>query len=279
MHRKNLIFFVEQDRGSGDITTEAILGKEGERRQAEARIVFKERGVLAGCEEAEFLFKHYGVSYRLLKQDGDPVRAGETVITLSGPAAQILLVERTVLNLMSRMSGIATFTSRVVAKARAENPDIIIAATRKTAPGLARFDKKAVKLGGGDPHRFGLFDAVLVKENHIALAGGVVQALELVKQRTSFSRKIEIEVESEESAFLALEHGADIIMLDNMEPKRAKRLYRKLRKRRPTVLVELSGGINETNVQDYADCGDIISMGCLTHSVREVDISLYLKAR
>jgi len=279
MLKKKLISFIEEDRGFGDITTEAVLKGGKEERQAEAAIIFREEGVLAGVEEAEVIFEHYKISFNILKHDGDLVRPGEVVISLRGPAANILLVERTVLNFLSRMSGIATATSRIVKKAQAKSPDIIIAATRKTAPGLACFDKKAVQLGGGDPHRFGLYDAILIKDNHITLAGGVKNALELAREHGSFAKKIEIEVENEEDALAALEHDADIIMLDNMEPTRAKRLYKKLKKRKPSVLVEVSGGIDGRNVLDYVDAADIISMGCLTHSVKEIDISLYVKVK
>ena len=277
MLKKKLISFIEEDRGFGDITTEAVLKGGKEERQAEAVIVFKEEGVLAGVAEAKLIFEHYKISFKTLKRDGDLVRAGEEVIELRGLAGNILLVERTVLNLLSRMSGIATATSRIVTKAQAKNPRIIIAATRKTAPGLAYFDKKAVQMGGGDPHRFGLYDAMLIKDNHITLAGGVKSALELAREHISFAKKIEIEVESEEGALVALENDADIIMLDNMDPKRARKLYKKLKKQRPEVLVEVSGGIDERNVLDYVDAADIISMGCLTHSVKETDISLYVK--
>ena len=279
MLKEKLISFIEEDRGFGDITTEAVLKDGKEERQAEAVIIFREKGVLAGVEEAIIIFEHYRISFDILKHDGDLVRAGEEVIRLSGLAANILLVERTVLNLLSRMSGIATATSRIVKKAQAKSPNIIIAATRKTAPGLAYFDKKAVQLGGGDPHRFGLYDAILIKDNHITLAGGVKKALELAREHGSFAKKIEIEVENEEDALAALENGADIIMLDNMDPKRARNLYKKLKKRKPEILVEVSGGIDERNVLDYVDAADVISMGCLTHSVREIDISLDVKVK
>ena len=279
MLKKKLISFIEEDCGFGDITTGAVLKDGKEERQAEAVIVFKEEGVLAGVEEAIIIFEHYKISFDTLKHDGDLVRAGEEVIRLSGLAGNILLVERTVLNLLSRMSGIATATSRIVKKAQAKSPNIIIAATRKTAPGLAYFDKKAVQLGGGDPHRFGLYDAILIKDNHITLAGGVKNALELAREHGSFAKKIEIEVENEEDALAALENGADIIMLDNMDPKRARNLYKKLEKRKPEILVEVSGGIDERNVLDYVDAADVISMGCLTHSVREIDISLDVKVK
>lgn len=279
MHKDKLISFVEEDRGPGDVTTEAMLAGQSQVKLGEATVIFKENGVLAGSGEARTIYQHYGLSMTLLKEEGEQVRAGETVMKLSGEAAQILLVERSILNLMSRMSGIATATRQAVVRARAKNPKLRVAATRKTAPGLSYFDKKAVVIGGGDPHRSGLYDAVLIKENHIELAGGVREALKRARDHVSFSKKVEIEVESEEDAFTALEGGADIIMLDNMAPKQAKKLYRKLKKKRPGVLIELSGGITPDNITDYADCGDIISMGWLTHSVKEIDISLYLKLK
>ena len=252
MLKKKLISFIEEDRGFSDITTEAILRGKEAKKKAGASIIFKEAGVLAGVEEAAMIFEHYGISFEILKHDGERIRAGEVVIKLMGVAKSILLVERTVLNLVSRMSGIATASSKVVEQARTKNPSVIIAATRKTAPGLAYFDKKAVQLGGGDPHRFGLYDAILIKDNHITLAGGVKNALELAREHGSFAKKIEIEVENEEDALAALENGADIIMLDNMDPKRARNLYKKLEKRKPEILVEVSGGIDERNVLDYS---------------------------
>ncbi|HID71764.1 MAG TPA: carboxylating nicotinate-nucleotide diphosphorylase [Thermoplasmata archaeon] len=276
MLKEKLISFVEEDSGFGDITTQALLAEIGKDKKAKAEIVFKESGVVAGVEEACMIFKYYGINWKSLKKDGERVQKGEVVLELEGKAESILLVERTVLNLLGRMSGIATATARVVEKVRKKGSNVLIAATRKTAPGLGYLDKKAVVLGGGDSHRFGLFDAVLLKENHLELSGGVERALKIAKKRTSFTKKIEIEVENEEDALSAAKNGADIIMLDNFEPKKAKKLYKKLKKMRADVVVEISGGINEDNIEKYVECGDVISMGCLTHSVKSLDVSLYL---
>ncbi len=277
MIREKLISFVEEDRGQGDITTQAVLGEDKSMRLAEGALIFREDGVLAGLREAAVICEAYSMEFQASFREGETLTAGSVAAVVRGAAAKILLVERTLLNLMSRMSGIATATREVVERVKAQNPDIRIAATRKTAPGLGVFDKRAVVVGGGDSHRFGLHDALLIKDNHIEMVGGVREALLRAKNAASFSKKIEIEVETTEQAFEALAGGADIIMLDNMGPEKTGRLYRELKGKRPDVMVELSGGITPENVANYAHAADVISMGWLTHSVQEIDISLELK--
>ena len=192
---------------------------------------------------------------------------------MSGSARAILAGERLALNIVMRMSGIATLTRSLVDKCRKVNPKVRVAATRKTTPGFRYFEKKAVLIGGGDPHRMGLYDAVLIKNNHIRLAGGVKEALKRAA-KGSYMMKVEIEVETPEQAFVALENGADIIMLDNFGPEEAKKLSHRLKKARPEVLIEISGGIRPDNIEKYAAAADIVSLGWLTHSVRSVDFSM-----
>jgi nicotinate-nucleotide pyrophosphorylase (carboxylating) len=175
-----------------------------------------------------------------------------------------------------RMSGIATLTNDLLMRCRAVNPEIRIAATRKTTPGFREFEKRAVSIGGGDPHRFGLDDAILIKDNHIRLAGSVKEALRRARA-SSFTKKIEIEVESEDDALAAVEGGADIIMLDNLAPEEAQALYARIKSQRPNVMIETSGGIRPDNVEKYARGADIISLGWITHSVKSVDFSMSIE--
>ena len=181
------------------------------------------------------------------------------------------------LNLLSRMSGIATTTRRLTEKLRKANLTAKIAATRKTAPGLGYFDKKAVIIGGGDPHRLRLDDMILVKDNHIAIAGSVENAVKKARQNASFSKKVEAEVTRVADALKAAESGADIIMLDNFSPKQIREAVKALKKAGffGKILLEVSGGITEQNLLEYASTQvNIISLGALTHSVKALDISL-----
>jgi nicotinate-nucleotide pyrophosphorylase (carboxylating) len=181
------------------------------------------------------------------------------------------------LNLLSRMSGIATATKRLVEKLRKAGLATRVAATRKSAPGLSYFDKKAVLLGDGDQHRLHLDDMILIKDNHIAIVGSVEAAVEKAKLKSSFSKKIEVEVTKASDALLAAKAGADIVMLDNFSPKQVKQAVESFKKAGffGKVLLEASGGITEVNLLEYASTGvDVLSLGALTHSVRALDISL-----
>lgn len=265
--------FLREDIGSGDITSELVVPANV---KAKGRILCKEQCVLAGVAEAKAVFEELGAKVSRIKEDGSEVRKGDVVLQVEGPARSILAGERLALNLVMRMSGIATLTHNLVAKCRRINPKIRVAATRKTTPGFREFEKKAVLLGGGDPHRAGLYDAVLIKDNHIRIAGGVEEALKRAKGR-SFAKKIEIEVENEKDARTAVENGADIIMLDNFKPDAAKKLSAELKRLNPDVLIEASGGIRPENVDQYAAAADIISLGWLTHSVKSVDFSMEIE--
>jgi nicotinate-nucleotide pyrophosphorylase (carboxylating) len=262
-----------EDVGKGDVTTAAVVPAG---LTVEAAVVAKEAGIAAGIEETAILAESLGLSVKTEVVDGDEIKNGKVILRISGDAQAILSAERTMLNLLSRMSGIATTTRRLTEKLRKVNATAKIAATRKTAPGLLYFDKKAVLIGGGDPHRLRLDDMILVKDNHIAIAGNVETAVKKAKA-ASFSKKIEVEVTSVTDALKAAEAGADIIMLDNFAPKQIREAIKALKKAGffGKILLEISGGITEQNLLEYASTQvNIISMGELTHSVKALDISL-----
>lgn len=265
--------FMEEDIGPGDITSELVIPS---RARAKGRIISKEACVLAGAKEASEVFRELGAKTVMKKKDGSRIKRGDVVIEVRGTARALLAGERLALNIIMRMSGIATLTDSLVRMTRKVNPKVRVAATRKTTPGFREFEKRAVVLGGGLPHRMGLYDAVLIKNNHIRIAGGVREALKRAKKR-SRGRRVEIEVETPEQARTALENGADIIMLDNFPPEEAARLSKELKRRRPSVLIELSGGIRPENIARYAPAADIISLGWLTHSVRSIDFSMKIE--
>ncbi len=270
-----LLAFIEEDAPFGDVTTAAVLGNEA----CEARLRFREAGVAAGLAEAAALFSHYGVAVTPLAVDGEQVGAGAVVLRLEGPIRAVLLVERTALNLVGRMSGIATMTARYVALARKADPGVRVAATRKTAPGLRLLDKRAVALGGGDPHRFTLSDAVLFKDNHLALVD-IEEAVRRARAASAY-RIVEVEAETAEEAVRAARAGAEIVMLDNMTPERVREALAALDDAglRDRVKVEVSGGITEATIGTYAVLGvDLVSVGALTHSVRSLDLTLEVSA-
>ncbi len=268
-YRELLLGYLREDIGDGDITSEALLDGE----VAVAQIVCKEDCVLAGIREAEFLFTHQGLNVDVHSRDGARISDGTVVLTIRGDAGDIFKVERLALNILMRMSGIATLVSKLTAICREVNPNVRIAATRKTTPGFRVFEKRAVILGGGDPHRMALDDAVIIKDNHIRTVASVTEALRRAK-RVSFSKKIEIEAQSAEEAEEAARGGADIIMLDNMSPEEARNVVEAVRAINPKVTIEVSGGITPENAADYAAFADVISLGWITHSVKSVDFSL-----
>jgi nicotinate-nucleotide pyrophosphorylase (carboxylating) len=263
-----------EDIGQGDITSAAIVPLEC---TAEAEVVAKGDGVAAGIEEATVLAEALGLEVEAKVADGEQVKQGQVILNLCGDAATILTAERTMLNMLSRMSGIATATRNLTEKIRKAHLKTRIAATRKSAPGLLYFDKKAVVVGGGDAHRLHLDDLILIKDNHIVVAGSLENALKLAKANSSFSKKIEVEVTVPADALKAAELGADIVMLDNFSPEQIKVALALLRKAgfAEKVLLEASGGITSENLIDFASAGvDLISLGELTHSVKALDVSL-----
>ncbi|MDD1695023.1 MAG: carboxylating nicotinate-nucleotide diphosphorylase [Methanoregula sp.] len=266
-----LLQFLKEDIPTGDVTSDTVIPD----ILCTAVIRAEQDGVLAGLEEASALFSHFSVAITSRKNDGDNAKNGDVVLSLSGRAKKILLVERTALNIMGRMSGIATRTAKMVAIVRADNPSCRVAGTRKTSPGFRRLDKKAVQIGGGDPHRMNLSDGILIKDNHLALVP-LEEALRAARNHSAY-KKIEIEVESAKDAVKAAIAGADIIMLDNMTPARVRETLSVLNEKglRDRVTIEISGGIDEDSLRGYAACGvDVISMGALTHTVKNFSFSL-----
>jgi len=271
---RKLRSFLEEDIGEGDITT-ALTVPQG--TVIEAVIHTKETGIVAGIEEALVLLRSLGLQAEPKVADGAEVKPKTTVMKIVGDARTILTAERTILNLLSRMSGIATITNRIVDNVRKAGYKTRVACTRKVAPGLLYFDKKAVMVGGGDVHRMRLDDMVLIKDNHLAIVGDVVRAVGRARSKGSFSKKVEIEVSSPEDAAKAAKANADIIMLDNFSSLQIKKTMDLLKKNklRSKVLVEASGGINEANIFEFAATGvDILSLGMITQSAKALDMSL-----
>jgi nicotinate-nucleotide pyrophosphorylase (carboxylating) len=263
-----------EDIGQGDVTTAAVVPSGV---TAEADVIAKEAGVAAGIEETVILAESLGLKVKTEVEDGEEIRNKQVIMKISGDARTILSAERTILNFLARMSGIATTTRKLTEKLKRAKAKAKIAATRKTAPGLLYFDKKAVLIGGGDPHRLHLDDMILVKDNHIAVAGSVENALKMARHGASFSKKVEVEVSRATDALKAAEAGADIIMLDNFSPQQVKETIELLKKAGffGKILLEASGGITEKNLLEYAATQvDVISLGELTHSVKALDISL-----
>ncbi|HOF95976.1 MAG: nicotinate-nucleotide pyrophosphorylase [Euryarchaeota archaeon ADurb.Bin009] len=268
---EDLLRFIREDAPWGDVTSETVVPDVTCRAVVRA----KSQGIVAGLSEARRLFEHFGVTVRERSADGRAVAPGTVLLDLDGPARAILLVERTALNIIGRMSGIATRTREAVEAVRAVSPDVRVAATRKTAPGLRVLDKKAVILGGGDPHRYTLSDMVLIKDNHLALTP-LAEAIRRAKKESLY-RVVEVEVETVEDAVTAAGAGADIVLLDNMTPDTVREAVRALAGRglRDRLTLEVSGGVGEDTLAGYAATGvDIISMGALTHTVRNFDVSL-----
>jgi len=272
--REKIRNFLEEDVGLGDITTELIVPMEVKVR---AKIVAKEHIVIAGLYELKIIFDMIGAKITYFVNEGDEVPSNTVIAEVEGDGRAILAVERTALNIFSRMCGVATATRRLVKKLKDAGLNVRVAATRKTAPGLRYFDKRAVIVGGGDPHRLGLDDQILIKDNHIVIAGSIEEALKRARASASFSKKIEVEVRNAEEAIEAAKLGAEIIMLDNMTVEEVSKVIEALEKMgfRNKILIEISGGINEENIVRYGELKpDIISVGELTHSVKSADISL-----
>ncbi|MFA4878200.1 MAG: carboxylating nicotinate-nucleotide diphosphorylase [Methanoregula sp.] len=269
-----LLQYIEEDAPSGDVTSEAVVPEVN----CSAVIRAEQPGVIAGLEEAAALFEYFHVVAEQRVRDGDGVNAGDEVLVLSGSAKMILLVERTALNIIGRMSGIATQTRKMADSIASVNPACRVAGTRKTAPGSRALDKKAVLLGGGDPHRTSLSDGILIKDNHLALVP-LETAIRKARAVSAY-RIIEVEVETPEDAKKAAEAGSDIILLDNMSPEKIRAAVSLLRNHglRDRVLLEVSGGVDENSLPAYASCGvDTISMGALTHTVKNFSVTLEIQ--
>ncbi|MDR0778817.1 MAG: carboxylating nicotinate-nucleotide diphosphorylase [Methanomassiliicoccaceae archaeon] len=262
--------FLEEDIGYGDITTDILVPDV----DGNADIVCENDAVVAGLEEAMTIFEDHGIECGPCVNDGERVKKGAVVMNMSGPLRNMITLERTALNIMMRMSGIATATNDVLTACRKVNKNIRIAGTRKTTPGFRAFEKKAIILGGGDPHRYRLDDMILVKDNHVEAAGGMKNVVELLNA-ASFTKKVEIEVENIDDALVAAKR-ADIIMIDNSSPAKAGEIADAVRKVKE-ITIEVSGNITFENAPEYAKFADVISMGSLTHSVRSVHYSLNVR--
>jgi nicotinate-nucleotide pyrophosphorylase (carboxylating) len=262
----------EEDLGlAGDLTTEAVVPPDA---TAEGAIAARQPGVAAGVEVAARAFTLYdpAVVGAIETRDGTTVRAGEVLARVSGPARSLLTAERTALNLVGRLSGIATLTAEVVHAVAGTGAAVVC--TRKTTPGLRALEKYAVRAGGGANHRFGLDDAVLVKDNHIAIAGGVTEAVARVRGRIGHLVKVEVEVDDLDQLDELLAIGADAVLLDNLGPERLAEAVRRVDGR---MLTEASGGITPERAYDVAASGvDLLSIGWLTHSPRSLDVGLDL---
>jgi len=268
--------FLAEDIGRGDITTQATVGREV---RAQGRFLAKENLVICGLEIAEGVFVSLDPDIPELEtnyRDGDEVEEGTIFGTLKGYADVLLTGERVALNLIQRMSGIATLTRQYVKAV--EGTNAVIVDTRKTTPGLRLLEKYAVTMGGGRNHRMGLDDGVLIKDNHIALAGGVAEAVSAAKNSVGHLHKIEVEVTNWAQLREAIGAGADIILLDNQSPEETAKLVQMSRDMNPNVLIEASGGMDRDSVRAYAEAAvDLISVGRLTHSARAVDISFKIQ--
>ena len=274
--RKSLIYFLQEDIGTGDITSENL---ENSGKSVTATIIFKSDfiGIICGIEEVQELFDICNCNSTPYMLDGTKIRPKANIMEINGAAKDVLKAERIALNLLMRMSGIATATRKFVDIVHQIDPQISIASTRKTAPGLRLFDKKAVVIGGGISHRIRLDDMVLIKDNHIAVDKSIRKLIPLIREKVGSSIKIECEVKNEQEAIEAIEAGANIIMLDNFSILEAKNTLVKLIDEglRNLVKIEVSGGVTLDNIVNYAQLKpDIISIGYLTHSAPSLDFSL-----
>ena len=264
---------LQEDIGSGDFSTLSCVPKEA---KGSAQLIVKEIGVLAGIEVAKRIYEIYdpSLSFEVLKFDGDSVKKGDIAFRVAGSSQSILTTERLVLNCLQRMSGIATLTAKI--KKEIEGSSSIILDTRKTTPGIRFLEKWAVKIGGGQNHRFGLYDMIMLKDNHIDYAGGITAAIERAKAFLISAKKdlkIEIEVRNTKELEEVLQvGGVDRIMLDNFSPEKLKEALKIIPS---TYETEASGGITLENIRAYADTNvNYISVGALTHSVKSLDLSL-----
>jgi nicotinate-nucleotide pyrophosphorylase (carboxylating) len=261
--------YIQEDIGFGDITSDTLFTDE----RASGVIIAKSDGIIAGVEEICKLFQQFCLVVEEKVIDGTFVKAGTEVLSVTGEARNILRCERLALNIIMRMSGIANATHNLVTLCQKINPNVKIAATRKTTPGFRYYEKRAVVLGGGESHRFSLSDAIMIKDNHLKIIGSIEKAMEKAN-KVKFIKKVEIEVTDFESAIKAAKLGADIIMLDNMSPQEVKRTSAEVKKIRPETIIEVSGGITPENIEAYAEYADVISLGWLTHSAPAADLSL-----
>ena len=267
--KRELKRFLDEDVGNGDITSRLL-----EKKKIVASIITREETIVAGTKYAKEIFALKKCKTKIYKKDGIIVKANQTILEIKGNAGDILTCERTALNLLSRMCGIATQTNNLKKQIKSVGSKSKVFATRKTVPGLRFFDKEAVKIGGGEKHRMTLNEMIMIKDNHLAVEKSIEDILRKAKKTRG---KIEIEVETEKDAILCAKMGADIIMLDNFSPGKIKKTVKKLTelKLRNKVVLEASGQINSKNITKYAKTNvDMISVGGITNSVKGIDLSL-----
>ena len=267
--KKELLRFISEDIQGGDITS-VLLPK----KKIKAKIISRQEGVLAGVKFAGDIFRLKGCNVKIIKKDGAKLKSNQIILQISGNAGTVLSCERTALNLLSRMSGIATQTNFLVSKIRKINRKTKLYSTRKTAPGLRFFDKEAIMIGGGHKHRMSLNDMVMIKDNHLLVANSMEGIIKNARKR---HKHVEVEVENQRDAILAASSGATIVMLDNFSHVQIKKTITALQKKklRNKVKLEASGGINSKNITAYAKTGvDMISVGSITNSVKGLDLSL-----
>ena len=267
--KKELLRFISEDIQGGDITS-VLLPK----KKIKSKIISRQEGVLAGVKFAGDIFRLKGCNVKIIKKDGAKLKSNQIILQISGNAGTVLSCERTALNLLSRMSGIATQTNFLVSKIRKINRKTKLYSTRKTAPGLRFFDKEAIMIGGGHKHRMSLNDMVMIKDNHLLVTNSMEDIIKSARKR---HKHVEVEVENQRDAILATSSGATIVMLDNFSPVQIKKTITTLQKKklRNKVKLEASGGINSKNITAYAKTGvDMISVGSITNSVKGLDLSL-----
>ena len=267
--------FLNEDISNGDITSDLFIDATS---ISNAEILSREPGILSGRSKITQIFNHFNIESNWLFQDGNSFSDNSQIVKLNGLSKSILLSERVSLNLLGHMSGIATSTNNAVKITKQISPHTNISATRKTLPGLRKYEKYSVIVGGGLPHRYDLNEMILIKDNHSKLINNLQKSISSVRNQIGSSKKIELEVDSLESAMKAINLDIDIILLDNMQPEDILKFMNKIKSISQKIpLTEASGGITMSNLQNYASTGvDIISMGALTHSSKSINFSLQI---
>ena len=266
---------LEEDVGGGDVTSQSVID---ETQEAEADIVARERAVVCGLGVVEAVFTRFDwrTRVRMKLADGDPAGPGTLVATVRGPAQALLAGERTALNFLQRLSGIATLTQAFVSAA--EGAKLRVTDTRKTSPGMRALEKYAVRMGGGANHRADLASGILIKDNHIALIGSVREAVRRARANAPHGFRIIVEVDTVAQLDEAMEAGAEVIMLDNFQPRDIADAVKRVRERVPRITVEASGGVTLDRMREIAKAGvDVISIGAITHSARAIDFSCEIR--
>ena len=272
--KEKILHYIEEDLGFGDSTSNLIPNKD---EVVEAKIFLREEGIVSGVAEAAIVFEIFNCEIIKKAKDGKQFPIDQEILHVKGRARDILQAERLSLNFLMKMSGISTFTSKLQSLVNKHSKKTKVACTRKTTPGFRFFEKKAVLLGGGDTHRLNLSDSLMIKNNHVTIAGDLIKLIKEVKSKKSFSHKLEVEVKNLKEAEMVLKEGVDIIMLDNFTPADGKKALAHLKKLNllDNIVVEFSGGIDESNIEAYAKLKpDIISLGALTHSYKALNLNL-----